>query len=95
MTEAEARIEFESMLIATSPMAPDFRMNGKLYRNMAVQCRWKGWNMARVVPLDLRPLSDFYDVVTLDDLCRAQQKQIDSLLRKLSAPTKHVTPIRA
>lgn len=96
MNAAEARIEFESMLIATSPLAPDFRMNGLLYRNLAVECRWKGWNMARVIPVDLKPLADFYDVTTLDELARAQQKQIDGLLRKLPAPTiKPVNHIRA
>lgn len=83
MSSPEARLEFESMLIATSPLAPDFRMNGPLYRNMAVECRWKGWNLARRVPVDLKPLADVYGVTDLDSLVREQSKQIGKLLNTL------------
>ena len=42
MTEDELRTEFEAWLNSLS-VKPDLRMNGQLYRNIAVQGRWIGW----------------------------------------------------
>lgn len=77
-----SRAEFESRLLE-GPVTPDLRMNGPLYRNIAVEGRWKGWNLGREIPTDFQPLADFYKVETMDALIRAQSHQIDKLLSRL------------
>jgi len=43
MTEQQLREEFEAWL-SSKPVRPDLRRNhAGLYRNLAVESRWKGW----------------------------------------------------
>jgi hypothetical protein len=78
----EARAEFEATLL-TGAGVPDLRMNGSLYRNMAVECRWKGWNLGRAIPTEFEPLAKYYGITTLDELILAQALQIESLIARL------------
>jgi hypothetical protein len=78
----EQRAEFESVMLA-HPMTPDLRMNGSLYRNLAVECRWKGWNLGRSIPSEFEALAKFYGVTSIDSLVLAQAQQIETQLNRL------------